>query len=383
MSAGLQAVAAGDVVLAGIGHTAYGKLPGRSVTSMNVEATRRALDDAAVAKESVDAVFVKYPTSEYRSMYGQTVAEALGLHPRIGGVWDQGGATNISMISFAAMGIVSGQCEVAVVTTADNPRTGTRQAYERAWGDDASYGWFGTPAGYAMIARRHMEEFGTTHEQLGAVAVAARRHGAANPDAQLRRPLSQEDYAASRPIVDPFRRDDCCLISDGGAAVVVMSAERARAEGVPHAVPILGFGQGQTSWEVAQRPVLTETAAVRSGATAFAMAGMTPSDIDVAQLYDCFTITPIMTLEDYGFCPKGRGGAFVEGGRIELGGDLPVNTSGGLLSETGMPGMQLVMEAVRQVRGTSVNQVPGASTAIVSNQGGIMHTHSTLIVGQS
>jgi acetyl-CoA acetyltransferase len=110
---------------------------------------------------------------------------------------------------------------------------------------------------------------------------------------------------------------------------------------------------------------------------------MTPSDIDVAQLYDCFTITPIMTLEDYGFCPKGRGGAFVEGGRIELGGDLPVNTSGGLLSETGMPGMQLVMEAVRQVRGTSVNQVPGASTAIVSNQGGIMHTHSTLIVGQS
>jgi acetyl-CoA acetyltransferase len=327
----------GQVVIAGIGHTRYGKLPGRTVTGLNVEASRNAIADAGIEKDLLDAVFVKYPTSEYRSMYGQTVAEALGLQPRIGGVWDQGGATNISMISFAAMSIVHGQCDVALVTTADNPKTGTRQAYERAWGDDASYGWFGTPAGYAQ----------------------------------------------SRPVVDPFRRDDCCLISDGGAAVVVMSAKRARELGVVGAVPILGFGQGQTSWEVPQRPVLTETAAKISGATAFAMAGMTPKDIDVAQLYDCFTITPLMTLEDYGFCGKGDGGKFVEGGRIEIGGELPVNTSGGLLSETGMPGMQLVMEGVRQIRGTSANQVHGASTCIVSNQGGIMHTHSTLILGRS
>lgn len=373
----------GKVVIAGVGHTRYGKLPGRTVTGLNVEASAAAIADAGIDKDVLDAVFVKYPTSEYRSMYGQTVAEALGLHPRIGGVWDQGGATNISMISFAAMAIVHGQCDVALVTTADNPKTGTRQAYERSWGDDACYGWFGTPAGYAMIARRHMEEFGTTHEQLGAVAMAARRHGAANPDAQLRLPLSADAYAASRPVVDPFRRDDCCLISDGGAAVVVMSAERARELRVPYAVPILGFGQGQTSWAVEQRPVLTETAAKVSGATAFAMAGMTPGDIDVAQLYDCFTITPLMTLEDYGFCRKGEGGKFVEGGRIELGGELPVNTSGGLLSETGMPGMQLVIEGVRQIRGTSANQVDGASTCVVSNQGGIMHTHSTLILGES
>lgn len=373
----------GEVVIAGIGHTAYGKLPGRDVTGLNVQACRNALRDANIGKDAVDAVFVKYPTSQYRSMYGQTVAEAMGIQPRIGGVWDQGGATNIAMISFAAMSIVAGQCEVALVTTADNPRTGTRQAYERAWGDDACYGWFGTPAGYAMIAQRHMAEFGTTHEQLGAVAMAARRHGAANPDAQLRRPLTAEDYADSRPVVDPFRRDDCCLISDGAAAVVVCSAARARALGVPDPVPVLGFGQGQTSWEVAQRPVLTETAAAASGATAFAMAGMTPADIDTAQLYDCFTITPLMTLEDYGFCAKGDGGWFVDGGRIELGGDLPVNTSGGLLSETGMPGMQLVMEGVRQIRGTSVNQVRGASSCVISNQGGIMHTHATMILGQS
>src|SRR5579875_4040553 len=132
----------GSMVIAGFGHTAYGKLPGRTPLSMTVEAVAGALADAGVEKDAVDAVFVKYPTSGFESMFGQKVAEALGLQPRIGGVWDQGGATNISMISFAAMAIEAGQCEIALVTTADNPRTGTRQAYERAWGDDAVYGWF-------------------------------------------------------------------------------------------------------------------------------------------------------------------------------------------------------------------------------------------------
>ena len=372
----------GNAVIAGTGHTKFGKLPGRGTDSLNVEASRKAIEDAGIDKDAIDAVFVKYPTSGHRSMYGQTVAEALGLQPRIGGVWDQGGATNISMISFAAMAIEHGQCEVALVTIADNPKTGTRQAYERAWGDDAIHGWFSVAAGYAMIMRRHMEEFGTTPEQFGAIARACRRHGAENPHAQLRLPLTEEMYAESRLVVDPLRRDDICLVSDGGAAVVVMSKDRARELGVPAPVPILGFGQGQTSWEVAQRPVLTSTSAEVSAKTAFAMAGMTPKDIDVAQIYDCFTIAVLMTLEDYGFCKKGEGGAFVEGGNVELGGGLPINTSGGLLSETGMPGMQLVIEGVRQMRGTSVNQVPGASTAIVSNQGGIMHTHSTLILGQ-
>lgn len=371
----------GSVVIAGIGHTEFGKLPGRSTVSMNAEACRKALSDAGVEKDRVDALFVKYPTSSFSSMYGQSLAEALGLQPRIGGVWDQGGAANISMISFAALAIEAGQCSVALVTFADNPRTGTRQAYERAWGDDAQYGWFGVPPGYAMIARRHMSEYGTTSEQLGAVAVAIRNHGARNPDAQLRQPLTLEQHQAGSYIVEPLRRDDCCLVSDGGAALVLMSARMASELKVPAPVPVLGFGQGQTSWEVAQRPTLTETMAAVSARTAFSMAGLTPRDIDCAQLYDCFTIVPIMTLEDYGFCAKGEGGKFVEGGRIALGGELPVNTSGGLLSETGMPGLQLVLEAVRQVRGTAVNQVPGARKVVVSNQGGIMHTHSTLLVG--
>lgn len=374
----------GKVVIAGVGHTAFGKLPGRSTISLNIEAIRKALVDAGVNKGQVDGLFAKAPTSKFEMMYAQKLAEALGIVPRIGGVWDQGGASNIGMISYATMAIEAGQCEIAVVALADNPATGTRQAYEKSYGDDGSglFGWFGTPAGYAMIAQRHMGQYGTTSDQLGAIAVACRKHGANNPHAQLRKPLTLEQYRQSRLIVEPLRRDDCCLVSDGAAAMVLMSERRARELKVAKPVPVLGFGQGQTSWEVALRPDLTTTAARISAETAFAMAGLRPADIDVAQIYDCFTIAVLMTLEDYGFCAKGEGGRFVEGGRIEIGGELPVNTAGGLLSETGMPGLQLVIEGVRQMRGESSSQVPGARTCVVSNQGGIMHTHSTLILGQ-
>jgi acetyl-CoA acetyltransferase len=371
------------IVIAGIGHTAFGKLPGRSTVSLNVEAIRHALADAGVDKPQVDGLFVKAPTSKFEMMYAQKLAEALGLVPRIGGVYDHGGASNISMISYAALAIEAGQCEIAVVALADNPATGTRQAYEKSYGDDGSglIGWFGTPAGYAMIAQRHMAQYGTTSDQLGAIAMACRRHGAANPNAQLRKPLTLEQYRASRLIVEPLRRDDCCLVSDGAAAVVLMSERKARELHVNKPVALRGFGQGQTSWDLALRPDLTTTAAAVSAKTAFRMAGLQPRDIDVAQIYDCFTIAALMTLEDYGFCAKGEGGRFVEDGRIEIGGELPINTSGGLLSETGMPGLQLVIEGVRQMRGESTSQVKGASTCIVSNQGGIMHTHSTLILG--
>ncbi len=371
----------GKAVIAGIGHTAFGKLPGRSTVSLNIEAIRNALADAGVAKDQVDGLFVKAPTSKFEMMYAQKLAEAMALVPRVGGVWDHGGASTNSMIGYAAMAIEAGQCDIAVVALADNPATGSRQAYEKAWGDDAVFGWFGTPAGYAMIAQRHMQQYGTPSDGLGAIAMASRRHGAANPHAQLRKPLTIDQYRESRLVVEPLRRDDCCLVSDGAAAVVVMSAERARALQVDKPVPILGFGQGQTSSDVALRPDLTTTAARLAAETAFRMAGLTPRDIDVAQLYDCFTIVPLMTLEDYGFCRKGEGGHWVQGGRIEVGGELPMNTAGGLLSETGMPGLQLVLEAVRQVRGESVNQVKDARKCIVSGQGGVMHTHSTLILG--
>jgi acetyl-CoA acetyltransferase len=372
----------GRTVIAGVGHTDFGKLPGRSTISLNVEACRKALSDAGIEKDLVDALYVKAPTSAPETFYGQKLAEAMGIVPKVGGAWDQGGAANASMIGMAAMAIEAGLCDVALVSFADNPRTGTRQAYTSPKGLASAYGWFGVPAQYAMLAQRHMEEYGTTSEQLGAIAVAVRKHGAANPRAQLRIPITVEDHQTSRLIVDPLRRDDCCLISDGGAAVVIMSAERAKTLGIDHAVPILGFGQGQTSWEVELRPVLTSTAAKQSAETAFRMAGLQPADIDVAQLYDCYTITVLMMLEDYGFCAPGEGGKFVQDGALEIGGMLPTNTSGGLLSETGMPGMQLVIEAVRQLRGESTSQVAGASTAIVGNQGGIMSTHSTLILGR-
>jgi acetyl-CoA acetyltransferase len=369
-------------VIAGIGHTSFGSHPDRLPLSLIIEATRNALIDANIEKDRIDAVLVKYPTSKPEFMFGQRVAEALGLQPRLGGVWDQGGAANISLISYAAMAIEAGQCEVALVCFADNPKTGTRQAYQRPRGDDAVFGFTGTLAGYAMIARRHMQQFGTSAAALGAVAVASRKHGAANPQAQLRKPLTLDAYLSAPPLVAPFRRDDCALISDGGAAVIVMSERRAREMKVLAPVPILGFGQGQTSWDVAQRPDLTSTMANVSAATAFQMARLSPKDIDVAQLYDCFTITVLMTLEDYGFCRKGTVNEFVRDGAIELGGKLPVNTSGGLLAETGMPGLQLVIEGVRQMRGTAHNQVKKAAKCIVSNQGGVMHTHSTLILGQ-
>lgn len=372
----------GKVVIAGIGHTAFGRLPGRTTISLNIEAIRKALADAGVEKNQVDGLFVKAPTSKFEMMYAQKLAEAMALVPRVGGVWDHGGASTNSMIGFAAMAIEQGQCEIAVIALADNPATGSRQAYEKPWGDDAVFGWFGTPAGYAMIAQRHMQQYGTPNDGLGAIAMACRKHGAKNPNAQLRKPIDLDQYRQSRWIVEPLRRDDCCLVSDGAAAVVLMSADRAKSMRVEKPVPILGFGQGHTSWEVVLRPDLTTTAAKISAETAFKMAKLKPKDIDVAELYDCFTIVPLMTLEDYGFCAKGDGGYWVQGGRIELGGELPINTSGGLLSETGMPGLQHVLEAVRQLRGESFNQVKSARKCIVSGQGGIMHSHSTLILGQ-
>jgi acetyl-CoA acetyltransferase len=372
----------GKTVIAGIGHTAFGKLPGRSTVSLNIEACRKAIEDAGLSPNDVDGLLVKVPTSKVEMMYGQKLAEAMGLEPRVGGVWDQGGASNISMIAMASMAIEAGQCDVALVALADNPRTGTRQAYEKGWGDDALFGWFSVVASYAMIARRHMHDHGTTPEQLARIAIACREHGAANPDAQLRKPLAMDDYFASPWVVEPLRRADCCLISDGAAAVVVMSAKRARELGVKAPVPILGFGQGNSSSDVALRLDLTETKADVSVRTAYAMAGIGPKHIDVAQIYDCFTITALMTLEAYGLCPRGHGAdLFVEGG-FGVDGPLPLNTSGGLLAETGMPGLQLVLEGVRQMRGCSTNQKKGARTCIVSNQGGIMHTHSTLILGQ-
>jgi len=371
----------GRYVIAGIGHTGYGKL-GLDTVTLNAMACSRALRDAKIEKDLVDALFLKVPTSAPKEiLYGQKVAEALSIQPRWGGAWDQGGAANITLIDMAMMAIETGQCEIALISYADNPRSGSRQSYGRPRGNDAPYGWFSTAAGYAMIHRRHVAEYGTPETAFAAVAMAARKHGARNEHAQLRKEISLDDYLSAPWVVEPLRRDDCCLVSDGAAAVVVMSTDKAKELQVDKPVPILGIGGAQTSFDLPLRDSLTSTEAVRSGQIAFQMAGLKPSNVDVAQIYDCFTITVLMTLEDYGFCKKGRVADFVRDGQIEIDGKLPINTSGGLLSETGMPGMQLVIEAVRQIRGTASLQVPNAKVALVSNQGGTMHTHSTLILG--
>ena len=371
----------GRAVIAGVGHTAYGKHPGRDRISLICEAVGKALADAKVEKGQLDGVLVKMANAEPSVLYGQKVAEALGLRPRVGCSLDQGGAANIALISYAVMAIEAGLMDIALVCYGDTPRTGSAKVYHRARGNDAPYGWYSTAAGYGMIHQAYRHEHGLPDVQFGAVAVNARANGARNPNAHLRKAITLDDYLASPWVVEPLRRDDCCLLSDGAAAVVVMSAARAKALQVPKPVPILGFGQGQESWDIQLRPSLTTTAAAGSAETAFRMAGLGPKQIDLAQIYDCFSVVVLMTLEDYGFFPKGAAGAFASEGGIALDGGLPVNTSGGLLSESGTPGLQLVIEAVRQIRGDAALQVRKADTCIVSNQGGTMHSHATLLLG--
>jgi len=368
----------------GVGHTSFGKHPGRSTIDLNVEAIRNAIEDAGIDKNDIDAVLCKYPTSKHSMMYSTMVAQAIGIVPKVTGVIDMGGSTNINLIQYSITAMELGQCTTAVISFADNPLTGSRGAYTHPWGNDGGlYGWFGTPPAYAMIAQRHMELYGTRCEDLAEIAVAAHKHASLNPNAQMRKTITIEDHQNSRYIAKPLRLYDCCLVSDGGAAVIVTSVENARRLGIKKPITILGLGQSHPSWELHLREEITISGAKQSGEMAFRMAGVTPDEIDVAQIYDCFTIVVLITIEDYGFCKKGEGGEFVRNGRIQLGGELPINTSGGLLSETGMPGMQLIIEAVRQLRGEcGERQVPDAKLALVSNQGGIMTTHSTMILGR-
>jgi len=371
----------GRVVIAGVGETAWGKHPGRDRIDLITEATAAAIVDAGIAKDMIDGVLVKMANSEPSFLYGQQVAEALGLKPRVGASLDQGGAAPAALIAYAAMAIEAGLMDVCLICYGDTPRTGSRAVYSRPRGAEAAYGWYSTAAGYAMIHQAYRQMYNIPDAHFGAVAVNARANGAANPKAQLRAALTIEDYLASPYMIEPLRKDDCCLLSDGAAAVVVMSTARAAKQGITHAVPVLGFGQGQESWEIHLRNDLTRTMAEASAAAAFKMAGLARKDIDVAQLYDCFTIVPLLTLEDYGFVPRGHAAAFAADNGFGTTGRLPSNTSGGLLSQSGSPGLPLIIEGVRQMRGAANLQVKNARTCIVSNQGGSMHTHSTLILG--
>jgi acetyl-CoA acetyltransferase len=332
--------------------------------------------------DQIDGVLTKAPTSTFPMLWAPQVAEALRIVPRVTGTIDQAGASNIGLIQYAVSAIELGQASYIVCSYGDNPATGTRESYARPRGDNALAGLFGAPSAYAMIARRHMHEYGTTQEQLGNVAIAHRYHASMNPNAQFQDPITMEDYQHSRWLAEPFHLLDCCPVSDGGAAFIVTSEERAKELPKPP-VYIEGIGQGHPAWDFHHRAELATSGAKISGEVAFRNAGLGPRDIDFCEIYDCFTIVPLITLEEYGFCEKGEGGSLYEQQRTHVGGELPCNTSGGLLSETGMPGTQHIVEAVRQLRGECGDrQVEGAEVGLVSQQGGIMTTHATMIVSK-
>jgi acetyl-CoA acetyltransferase len=322
--------------------------------------------------------------------YGVVVSHAAGIDPDYTTDLALGGATPVAMAHHAAMAIEAGLCHTVVCVHARNQASRqllpSRGAEVRDGTEDFEepYGLLGAVAKHAFCATRHMHEYGTTVEQFGAVAVAARKHACLNPAATMHgRPITLEDHQASRWIVEPLRLLDCSLNSDGGGAYIVTSAERAR-QMKQRPIYILGMGAHHPMANMAEAETLTTFGSKRSSERAYRMAGLAPKDMSFAEIYDCFTITTLITLEDYGFCPKGEGGPWVEGGRIELGGELPVNTHGGLLSHAHIEGMLHVTEAVKQLRGGQVEperQVANARVGIVSGHGGSANTHSTLILG--
>jgi acetyl-CoA acetyltransferase len=372
--------------IAGVAETPLGEVWDHSELSMAALASHEALTEAGLTFADVDALFTNYMGEEGTVQLG----EYLGIMPRYADSTDLGGAAFEAFVHHAVAAIHAGRCEVALIAYASRQRTRrsrrmTREADDSTLGAqfELSYGLPGPLGHYAMIAARHMYQFGTTAEQLAEIAVAARSWAAKNPKAWSRDPITVEDVVTSRLICDPLHRLDVCLVTDGGGAAVVTTAERAR-DAAKRAVRILGAAESQTHWSIAQMPDFTVTAGAVSGREAFAMAGIRPADVDVLEPYDSFTITVLLALEDLGFCAKGEGGAFVEAGRLAPGGALPALTSGGGLSynHPGAFGLLLLVEAVRQLRGEAgQRQVPQARIAVAHGVGGLMSTASTVVLG--
>ncbi|MFQ5698508.1 MAG: thiolase family protein [Myxococcota bacterium] len=373
-----------QAIIAGVGHTEFGKLEGRSAWQLEAEAAAAAVADAGLSPSDVDGLLTD-PGPTQGILEGITphflrLGAQLGLDPDYTGSEILGGAGSVAIVERAALAVEAGLCDLCLCVYGDSPLS-SAGAFQYGRGDEAAFGFFGAVGLHALAARRHMHLYGTRSEHLGEVAIAARAHAARTPHAQKRRPISMQDYLASDPLVDPLRKLDCCLVSDGAAAVLVTTEERAAGLRSP-GIRILGHAQAHSLSTYASPDHFDTLPAVRSGPKAFGRAGRTPADVDVALLYDCFTIVVLLQLEDYGFCKKGESGPFVEGGRIGPGGSLPVNPSGGLLAEGYGGGMLHVIEAVRQLRGEAgLRQVPDAATALVSGHGLGMNTHATLVLG--
>ncbi len=381
----------GRTAIVGAADTEVGVVKHMGATQLCVNAILRALADAGVHKSAVDGLITCNSMAEPYLYHAEAIAEYLQIFPRYCISVGAGGGTTFTALHQAASAIASGICHTVVIAMADSLRSGMSR--ERALAAQSSTGHpqferpYGVPVPgyYALLARAHMHEYGTTAEHLAAVAVAMRKHAGRNPTAQMRTPISIEDVLASRLIADPLHLLDCSLVSDGGSAVVVTSAERAR-DFNHKPVYLLGVGEGHSHEHISQAHSLTTSAAVDSGRRAFEMAGVGPADIDFAEIYDCFTPVVLIELEDLGFCAKGEGGPFVAAGSIDPDGPLPVNTHGGLLSHChpGNPGSMFALtEAVTQLRGAAgERQVPEANLALVHAQGGIMSSHYTIVLGR-
>ena len=379
-----------QVAIVGAADTEVGVVPHLSATQLYVKAAKLALDDAGITKDQVDGLITCVSFVEPYMYHAEMIAEYMQIFPRYCMTAPSGGGTTIAIMHHAASAILTGMCDTVLLTMGDSQLSGlTRDKAIEAM-SSAGHPQFERPYGppipafYALLARAHEHLYGTTAAQRAAVAVACRKHASLNLAAQMRKPITVDDVLNSRMIADPLHLLDCSLVSDGGAAIVMTSAERAR-DFRKKPVYILGTGEGHSHEHVSQALSLTTSAAKEAGERTYAMAGLGPKDVDVAELYDCFTPVVIIELEDLGFCPKGEGGRFVENGRIELGGELPINTHGGLLSHChpGQPGSLFsVTEAVRQLRGEcGLRQVNDAKIALVHGQGGIMSTHCSMLLG--
>jgi len=361
-----------------LGHVADGLNP----IDLMAQGITRALDDCGLALKDIDGLLCA--TTQSRTS-GLNLSEYLGISPAFIDTTILGGSSFMFHVAHALAAIQLGMCEVAVIAYGSTQRSvGRRQASVREVNPyETPYRPFLPSTAYALAASRHMHEFGTTREQMAAVAVAARQWALLNPAAWEKKPLTIPEVLGARIVSYPFTVRDICLVTDGGGAIVLTAPERARSLKKPP-VYVLGCGSAITHANISSMPDLTVTGALQSGREAYAMARLNASDIDVVELYDAFTINPILFLEDLGFCPKGEGGGFVSGGHIAPGGGLPVNTNGGGLSycHPGMYGLFLLIEAVRQLRGDAgARQVADAETAIAHGNGGVLSSQSTVILG--
>lgn len=372
----------GSSAIVGVGLAGMGEAPGFSHLELLARAVDAALQDAGLKLSDVDGLFTANLVNFYPAL---TVGEYLGLKPRYADGTNLGGSSFMAHVVSATAALQAGLCEVALICYGSNQRTASGKLVTASDAPpyEAAYKPRYPIVAYALAAQRHMHEYGTTREDLAHVAVQAREWARLNPAAYMREPLSLDDVLQSRMICDPLTVRDCCLVTDGAGAIIMVAGERAADSAAP---PIYFLGGAAAQWhrQISSMPDLTVTAASESGARAYAMAQVGPGDIDVVQLYDAFTINTILFLEDLGFCPKGEGGRFVSDGTIGPGGRLPVNTNGGGLScvHPGMYGIFALIEAVEQLRGGAGDrQVENPNVAVCHGNGGTLSSQATVVLG--